>query len=1510
MPERTGPRETAGAQTSTMPLKSSGPRRYLIATGVTTGLQASAGRLVDSVGKICDIFQDTFDYERVAGLDLNPTADDMRHGLRAIANKCDPDDIVVLYHTGHGDLVSGAHRLWMGNTGDPIADTLATSELADLMLARTPVSKLLVILDTCLAGHGGTEMLMAGIKAAEDFTGKTLLVITSAHPKEQVRAGDFAGLFERSVNHPGTAGHEPPFLSPAVIVAQINQDLERKEWQTVSYSTVFGTDETPFLPNPRHNTVYNFDLVAQRQMEQDEQRRVDLEKFFYLRARGVDVAEESGWYFVGRQAVLRHLTSWLTDKNDRRTIVVTGDPGSGKSAVIGRLYILSDRDWSRTVPRQGLPADTIPPVGSIDVAILARNRTSEEVFQRMCAAVHVEEATTPREFLRVLKGKPIVVVIDAIDEAVDPDRLVSAVLNPLIEAEPRGFRMLLGTRSNLLDHLSPAAHRVDLDDEKYADPKSLRRYARERLQAVEGSPYITADPAIVEAVAEAVARAAHRSFLIALITSRMLAAKQQIPDPADRAWRDGLPGTAAQAMQQDLETRLGGDAARACALLRPLAYAAGRGLPWEDIWAPLASALARRAYRDEDLIWLRRTAGSYVVEAAEGGRSVYHLYHAALAEYLRHGQDNRQWHGVILEFLLRRVPRAEAGEFNWPAAHPYILAHLATHAAAADDLDQLVIDPGYLASARPPGLLAAFPAARGPDARLAGVAYQRAMHRLRPSDLADRLSYLELAARRTHATALAERVAASPVRRRWSVSWLQWPPDYPHRVLVGHEGPVREVIGIAVKDRAPRAASVGDDGTLRLWDLGAAEPIAVCQVGRGALAAVDIAELPGPAKLAVVLSTTGVVTAHEFPSMLPVRASQSRSGFRDMLQPLQLSAPEMRCIRLPDGTWAAATGGPGRVTTIWDIRTGQPIARLSPGIRPAMLEFRTLASGVPVVVSADRRVGTELVFDLATGHRIPGPGPLFQATSLAYYCRNDGTPVLCIKNYPLVRRGAPPLFDLTGPQGRPLAVRNQTDGSSIQLADGSRVLLVYDDAKHSWQPYPDSPASQPFIRLHDTAREIGVGGPPDVIHPKHARPINGVPFVVTLDGRIIRLAPVRPTASGRDTAMLTGHGADVTDADLVAMPGQPAALVSSSIDGTVRLWDIAADVQATPAAQVSDPSAAIVSTLTHRAHTLGVTVTGRWNDNVAITDLSTGEIVAQLNQPSVSVMAAVCGWLPGVGYAVVTFDSFAARIWRLPGGDPVVAFQTYVPAPDLHPALGFFGAPSDRRPIQAAYVPLPGRPLTITCGDTSKAVVWDLVGRRIHAVLGRHTGTISALACGTDQGGTPVAATGGQDNRINIWKVTRGRRIGHFRIVSRMTYLRQRESGHATSLSLIKMGRRSIVLALCEDGKLRIFRRNRWRPGFERTCLDTSGASSLAVLRLTDGRTVAMTGHYDGRLCAWDMDAALSGGGNNASPLIQIETEVTITGLCVGDEDTVVLSTLSGLAAFRLHAEHLPRRAA
>ena len=196
-------------------------------------------------------------------------------------------------------------------------------------------------------------------------------------------------------------------------------------------------------------------------------------------------------------------------------------------------------------------------------------------------------------------------------------------------------------------------------------------------------------------------------------------------------------------MRRDLDLRLGQGADKAARLLLPLAYAQGSGLPWEDIWPRLADALSPgRGYGNDDLIWLRTAAGSYAVEGLADGRSVYRLYHQALAEHLLEHRDQRADQQAITSSLIRLVPAGEGGARDWPAAHPYIRTHLATHAAQAGSIDDLLADPAYLLAASRPQLLAATDAARSKPAQAAADAYRRAAHYLRAAPEQQHASYL------------------------------------------------------------------------------------------------------------------------------------------------------------------------------------------------------------------------------------------------------------------------------------------------------------------------------------------------------------------------------------------------------------------------------------------------------------------------------------------------------------------------------------------------------------------------------------------------------------------------------------------------------------------------------------------------------------------------------------------------------------------------------------------------
>ena len=263
-----------------------------------------------------------------------------------------------------------------------------------------------------------------------------------------------------------------------------------------------------------------------------------------------------------------------------------------------------------------------------------------------------------------------------------------------------------------------------------------------------------------------------------------------MPDPADPAWRASLPQTAGPAMRQDLEIRLGDQAAQAVDLLRPLAYAQGTGLPWEDMWALLANALAPgHSYTNEDLLWLAGHAGSFIVEGGTiAGRSVYRLYHRSLAEDLIAGRDQAADQHAITTALAAHVPRRLSGRPDWPASHPYTRAHLATHAARSGDIDDLAQDPGFLLAADPPQLLAALDTTASTPARAASGAYRSALPLIRRHPPAEHAAYLGLAARCGRAETLADRIDADGLASPWRARWASWQLQRPHQQLTGHDG--------------------------------------------------------------------------------------------------------------------------------------------------------------------------------------------------------------------------------------------------------------------------------------------------------------------------------------------------------------------------------------------------------------------------------------------------------------------------------------------------------------------------------------------------------------------------------------------------------------------------------------------------------------------------------------------------------------------------------------------------
>jgi len=152
---------------------------------------------------------------------------------------------------------------------------------------------------------------------------------------------------------------------------------------------------------------------------------------------------------------------------------------------------------------------------------------------------------------------------------------------------------------------------------------------------------------------------------------------------------------------------------------------------------------------------------------------------------------------------------------EWLNADPYLMRHLADHAAAGGMLDRLVTDSGYLAVADPSRLLPVLGKVTNVEARRFADLYRRTADRLQRADPIERMALLHLTAQQ-EAPELAD-LLKPLLTPRWKCRWASCQPTAPHRLLSGHNGQV-QVVSFGEIDSKPVIVSGGIDSTIRIWD--------------------------------------------------------------------------------------------------------------------------------------------------------------------------------------------------------------------------------------------------------------------------------------------------------------------------------------------------------------------------------------------------------------------------------------------------------------------------------------------------------------------------------------------------------------------------------------------------------------------------------------------------------------------------------------------------------------------
>lgn len=432
---------------------------------------------------------------------------------------------------------------------------------------------------------------------------------------------------------------------------------------------------------------------------------VEASRHWRPRSRGVHTDADRGFRFRGRTAALTEVKNWLTGSKFRRQVlVVTGSPGVGKSAVLGRIVTTADPAIVAALP----PDDGAVRATerSVACAVHAKGKTALEVAGEITRAASAQLPTAVNDcapYLRdALEGggrSGFTLVIDALDEAASPQQtrlIIHHIARPLAESLGHlGVRVVVGSRrrddeGSLISEFS-TAHVIDLDTPEYFDQHDLTAYALATLQLRgderHDNPYNTA--AIAEPVAERIALLADGNFLVAGLIARAHGMHDQ---QSVLATALAFTPTVGAALSEYLTLLPCVEGEPATALLTALAYAEAPGIPVE-LWRTTITALGHRAPTEPHLrAFARSSAANFLVETSTDQRHspVFRLFHQALNEALLRHRDTAADERAITTALL------SAGQKKgWARAHAYLLRSLPGHAFRGQAVDELLLDDTF-----------------------------------------------------------------------------------------------------------------------------------------------------------------------------------------------------------------------------------------------------------------------------------------------------------------------------------------------------------------------------------------------------------------------------------------------------------------------------------------------------------------------------------------------------------------------------------------------------------------------------------------------------------------------------------------------------------------------------------------------------------------------------------------------------------------------------------------------
>ncbi|MGW4759606.1 AAA family ATPase [Streptomyces chartreusis] len=1319
-------------------------------------------------------------------------------------------DAAVVFVTGHGENAEGSHWIVLKQT-EPGRWHRTALRTADVVgwLKDSGVVHLLLILDLCHAGR-----VIQHAAAFDSDVPPTWLVLPSTGRDQQAHPGVFTGavtgvLADLASPEGERFGRHNRLLKVEDFLQALEENLGgHQRLIPLPGSQLHGPH--PCLPNPHYRPDAHVPVTPARRDLAVLQ--ADMDAHWGPRGRGVTDAQDTGWFFTGRSALMRELVRTL--QAEPGAVVLTGAAGTGKSAVLARLVTLADPVFlsRHQALAARIPAELCPPSGAVDVAVLATGKTAAEIAHQISGALSIaapDSSTDPHltrwadawDAWTARRKKPLTIVIDAIDEAHDPGQLLRDLLATLASSCASGHpvHLLLGVRSpggpkrqhpaagdepggrdqSLADRIERqlCARRIRVDEAPWYDHDDLADYGAEILSRSEGTPYTDTQQA--QDVARELADHARRSYLIVRIAASMLTRRPHPVEPDGPGWLaavdDGIRGV----FRADLHQSLSDPQARLSVLhlLRALAFSRGKGLPWNRIWTAVADAVAddggHGRFTDRDVSRLLASPlGGYLTADVADDTTVYRLFHDALRTALRdHWRDlaNTAPFAAGLPITAEETTATESAiaralsdlavqETENPArlVSPYIRRHLAEHAADGDVLDDETLKPALL-----PQL---------DLARIRPLLTETAAGRLSSAPVLRRLSRLwNFQHPHDNASTLELWSAASGVPLpgqaggSWHVVWAQWRPDE-SQVLGNHPG-LTAVASVTAPAGRALALSGGDDGLVRVWDL--TDPDAAPRVlhgGIGAVRSVAGVALPDGRVLAVAGGSNGTavwdLTAHTAePAYLAPKPGDVRS---------------VAALVLADGRACIVVGGANAVWALditehrIDYLSAFALGELHCVTAVSLPDGRVIALvlGRDAIADWVPRGRTERLWgwDMTKGNRVyfPGMTNLPDARSVAAAVLPDDTFVVLVGGADRV--WAKEVTANGSIRNSQYLLHGATTLTMAALPTGD-ALVVAGGTNGTWV----------WNRAHEQFRRAGVEGQVRSVAAV-VQPGGTALGIAAGEHDLVRVwdladqesAPAPQTARSEWTDSIAG----------TALPDGNALAVAGGANGAVRVWDLArGEAEPTTTFQTPHFWFELVAALA-LPDGRPIALAGEHGGVLALWDLTeqhADPVLLQGVPPGMVSVAAVA--VSDGGAFAVAGGREGVTVWDL--------------ADLAAPGVQLGGHAGEVVSVAAVAVSDGGA--FAVAGGREGVTVWDLADPAKPGMhLGGHSGEVTSVTGVALPDGRVYAVAGGADGRLATWNLSTSRLTSLIHVPGGVTSLAATVL-HGNRLMLILGGVRGIA---------------------------------------------------------------------------------------------------------------------